>query len=44
MSTDQETLAQQARTRIVAAQETDTILTRAFDVAQGLAWPAQSLY
>src|SRR5215471_1007102 len=32
---------EQARTRIVAAQETDTILTRAFDVAQGLAWPAQ---
>ena len=23
------------------AQETDTLLTRAFDVAQGLAWPAQ---
>ena len=32
---------EQARTRIVQAQETDTILTRAFDVAQGLAWPAQ---
>lgn len=30
-----------ARTRIVQAQETDTILTRAFDVAQGLAWPPQ---
>lgn len=29
----------QARTRITQAQETDTILTRAFDVAQGLAWP-----
>ncbi len=23
------------------AQETDTVLTRAFDVAQGLSWPAQ---
>jgi nitronate monooxygenase len=32
---------EQARTRIVQAQETDTILTRAFDVAQGLAWPVQ---
>ena len=31
----------QARERIVQAQETDTILTRAFDVAQGLAWPPQ---
>ena len=31
---------EQARTRIVQAQETDTLLTRAFDVAQGLAWPA----
>ncbi len=30
-----------ARSRIVQAQETDTILTRAFDVAQGLAWPPQ---
>src|SRR5947209_8412405 len=30
-----------ARARIVQAQETDTILTRAFDVAQGLAWPPQ---
>ena len=30
-----------ARTRVVQAQETDTILTRAFDVAQGLAWPPQ---
>jgi nitronate monooxygenase len=29
------------RTRIVQAQETDTVLTRAFDVAQGLAWPPQ---
>ena len=32
---------EQARTRIVQAQETDTLLTRAFDVAQGLAWPEQ---
>jgi nitronate monooxygenase len=32
---------EQARTRIVQAQETDTVLTRAFDVAQGLAWPEQ---
>ena len=32
---------EQARTRIVQAQTTDTILTRAFDVAQGLAWPPQ---
>jgi nitronate monooxygenase len=31
----------QARSLIVQAQETDTILTRAFDVAQGLAWPPQ---
>ncbi len=31
----------QARTRITQARETDTILTRAFDVAQGLAWPPQ---
>jgi nitronate monooxygenase len=30
-----------ARALIVGAQETDTILTRAFDVAQGLAWPEQ---
>jgi nitronate monooxygenase len=30
-----------ARTRITQAQETDTMLTRAFDVAQGLAWPPQ---
>lgn len=28
-----------ARSRIVQAQDTDTILTRAFDVAQGLVWP-----
>jgi nitronate monooxygenase len=32
---------EQARAQIVQAQETDTILTRAFDVAQGLAWPQQ---
>jgi nitronate monooxygenase len=32
---------EQARSFILQAQETDTILTRAFDVAQGLAWPAQ---
>jgi nitronate monooxygenase len=32
---------EQARSRIVQAQETGTILTRAFDVAQGLAWPPQ---
>lgn len=32
---------EQARVRIVQARETDTILTRAFDVAQGLAWPPQ---
>jgi nitronate monooxygenase len=32
---------EQARSRIVQAQETETILTRAFDVAQGLAWPPQ---
>ncbi|EFH80781.1 NAD(P)H-dependent flavin oxidoreductase [Ktedonobacter racemifer] len=32
---------EQARVRILQAQETDTILTRAFDVAQGLAWPEQ---
>ena len=32
---------EQARTRLMQAQETDTILTRAFDVAQGLAWPPQ---
>jgi len=31
----------QARTRITQARETETILTRAFDVAQGLAWPPQ---
>lgn len=32
---------EQARVRIVQARETDTILTRAFDVAQGLPWPEQ---
>jgi len=32
---------EQARARIVQAQETDTVLTRSFDVAQGLSWPAQ---
>ncbi len=32
---------EQARERVVQARETDTILTRAFDVAQGLAWPPQ---
>lgn len=31
----------QARERITQAQESETILTRAFDVAQGLAWPPQ---
>ncbi|HET8845280.1 MAG TPA: nitronate monooxygenase [Ktedonobacteraceae bacterium] len=31
----------QARTRIVGARETETVLTRAFDVAQGLSWPEQ---
>ncbi|HLZ62898.1 MAG TPA: nitronate monooxygenase [Ktedonosporobacter sp.] len=32
---------EQARARIVEAQEADTLVTRVFDVAQGLAWPAQ---
>lgn len=32
---------EQARQRLVQATETDTILTRAFDVAQGLTWPEQ---
>ncbi len=32
---------EQARARIVQAQETETILTRAFDIAQGLAWPPE---
>lgn len=31
---------EQARMRIVQAQETDTIVTRAFDVAQGFSWPS----
>lgn len=31
----------QARERIIQAQETETVLTRAFDIAQRLAWPAQ---
>ena len=31
----------QARSRLVQAQETDTVLTRVFDIAQGLAWPPQ---
>jgi nitronate monooxygenase len=31
----------QARERLVQAQETETTLTRVFDLAQGLAWPAQ---
>jgi nitronate monooxygenase len=30
-----------ARERLVRAQENETILTRAFDVAQGLDWPSQ---
>ena len=30
-----------ARSRIVQAQETDTVLTRAFDVGQGIPWPPQ---
>lgn len=30
-----------ARSRIVQAQETETILTRVFDVAQGIPWPTQ---
>jgi len=33
--------SEQARSRIVQAQETDTVHTRVFDVAQGLAWPPQ---
>lgn len=32
---------EQARSLIVQAQETETVLTRAFDVAQELAWPPQ---
>jgi len=31
----------QARERIIQAQETDTVLTRVFDIAQGLAWPPE---
>jgi nitronate monooxygenase len=31
--------SEEARARVVQAQETDTVLTRAFDVAQGLGWP-----
>ncbi|HZR39920.1 MAG TPA: nitronate monooxygenase [Ktedonobacteraceae bacterium] len=30
-----------ARERVLQAQDTETILTRAFDIAQGLAWPSQ---
>jgi nitronate monooxygenase len=33
--------SQPARTRILQAQETETTLTRVFDLAQGLAWPPQ---
>ena len=33
--------SEQARARIVQAQETETILTRAFDVAQRIPWPPQ---
>jgi nitronate monooxygenase len=32
---------EQARSRIIQAQETETVHTRAFDVAQGIPWPAQ---
>jgi nitronate monooxygenase len=32
---------EQARSRIVQAQETETVLTRAFDIAQGIPWPPQ---
>ncbi|GHO88479.1 NAD(P)H-dependent flavin oxidoreductase [Dictyobacter formicarum] len=32
---------EQARARIIQSQETDTVLTRVFDVAQGLSWPPQ---
>lgn len=31
----------QARSLVVQTQETETVLTRAFDVAQGFAWPPQ---
>ena len=33
--------SQRARERILAAGETDTVLTSAFDVGQGIPWPAQ---
>lgn len=33
--------SEQARVRILEAQETETIQTRVFDLAQGLAWPEQ---
>ncbi|GLV53528.1 2-nitropropane dioxygenase [Dictyobacter sp. S3.2.2.5] len=32
---------EQVRERIVGSRETDTVLTRVFDVAQGLSWPPQ---
>lgn len=32
---------EQARARILQAQETETVLTRVFDVAQGLPWPSR---
>ena len=32
---------EQARLRIVQAQENETVLTRAFDIAQGIPWPPQ---
>lgn len=31
----------EARSRVVGAEVTDTVLTRAFDVAQGIPWPAE---
>jgi nitronate monooxygenase len=40
VSSESET-SEQARARILQAQETETILTRAFDVAQGLPWPSR---
>src|SRR5436309_2767907 len=33
--------SEQVRSRIIQAQETETVLTRAFDVAQGIPWPTQ---
>jgi nitronate monooxygenase len=33
--------SQRARERILAAHETDTVLTSAFDVGHGIPWPAQ---